>query len=121
MYRYYNPNPSKIHVGDCVIRALTVAIDGTWDEAFMALMVKEYQFKDMPSSNAVWGSLLTDMGYDRYMMADFISVREFAEHNQKGTYILATGTHVLALVNGEYLDTWDSGDEIPIYFFTKEE
>ena len=121
MYRYYNPNPSKIHVGDCVIRALTIALDCSWDTAFMSLMVKAYQEKDMPSSNAVWGKLLMQHGYEHRLIDSFDNVREFAKLHPLGTYILATGTHVLATVNGDYLDTWDSGDEVPIYYFTKEE
>ena len=67
VYKYYNPNPEKNHVGDCVVRALTVAFDDTWDNAFVRLMAKAYELKDMPSSNSVWGSLLTDHGFKAYM------------------------------------------------------
>ena len=42
MYVYYNPNPEQNHVGDCVVRALTVALDDTWDNAFIRLMEKKY-------------------------------------------------------------------------------
>ena len=41
--------------------------------------------------------------------------------NPEGKYLLATGTHVVTVIDGDYYDTWDSGDEIPIYYFTKEE
>lgn len=27
---YYNPNPKGNHIGDCVIRALTIALDCNW-------------------------------------------------------------------------------------------
>ena len=37
--------------------------------------------------------------------------------NPYGRYILATGEHVVAIENGDYYDTWDSGDEIPIYYW----
>lgn len=28
---YYNPNPQDLHVGDCVIRAVSKATDLTWE------------------------------------------------------------------------------------------
>jgi len=34
--------------------------------------------------------------------------------------ILATGTHVIAVGDGNYYDTWDSGQEVPIYYWRKE-
>ena len=39
----------------------------------------------------------------------------------KGTYVLGTGNHVVAVVNGDYYDMWDSGDEIPAYVWYKKE
>ena len=36
-----------------------------------------------------------------------------------GTYILAMATHVVAVVDGDWLDTWDSGDETPLYYWQK--
>ena len=35
-------------------------------------------------------------------------------------YILGTGTHTVAVKHGNYYDTWDSGSEIPIFFWKKE-
>lgn len=123
MYVYYNPNPERNHVGDCVIRALTKALDMSWDDAYITLMVHAYKQKDMPSSNSVWGSLLTSYGYNSYMApvpCDLcMSVREFSNKHVDGTYILATGSHVVTLDNGDYFDSWDSGDETVVYYFTR--
>lgn len=78
---------------------------------------------DLPSSNAVWGSYLYLQGYDKHMIFNrrdhIMTVREFAEHHPKGTYLLATGSHVVTVKNGDYYDTWDSGDEIPIYYWER--
>jgi hypothetical protein len=48
-----------------------------------------------------------------------ITVREFSERYPNGKYLLATGDHVVALINGTYFDTFDSGDEIISYYFTQ--
>lgn len=124
-WQYYNPNPKANLVGDCVIRALTLACDLTWDKTYLELSSQGYLLKDMPSSNTVWGIYLKHKGFKRYIIPDSCpdcySVREFCYDNPKGLFVLATGTHVVTCIDGNYYDTWDSGNEIPIYYFKKED
>ena len=49
------------------------------------------------------------------------TVAAFADEHMQGTYVLALSGHVVAVVNGDYYDTWDSGDEVPVYYFEKRE
>lgn len=49
-----------------------------------------------------------------------ITVKDFCKENPIGTYILAISGHVVAVIDGDYFDTWDSGEEIPIYYWKKE-
>ena len=51
---------------------------------------------------------------------DYYTVQDFCIDHPKGTYVLGTGTHAVAVVDGYYYDAWDSGKEIPIYYFSKE-
>lgn len=124
MFVEVNANPYKKSVGDCVIRAISVAENKEWDDIFLELMLKSYVMKDIPSSNEVWGSYLKDIGYSRYIIPntcpDCYTIKDFAKDNPVGKYILATGTHVIAVIDGNYIDTWDSGNEVPIYYFEKE-
>lgn len=80
--------------------------------------------KDMPSSNAVWGEYLKRNGFTRHIIPDTCpscyTVGAFCEDHPYGAYMLATGTHVVAVIDGNYIDTWDSGNEIPIYYWKKE-
>lgn len=125
MYKFYNPNPSLDLVGDCVIRALSLAVNLEWKKVYLELAVKGYELGDMPSSNAVWGSYLKSKGFRRHIIPnqcpDCYNVSDFAYDHPKGTYVLATGTHAVTCIDGIYYDTWDSGKEIPIYYWTKEE
>lgn len=119
-----NPNPANRLTGDCVIRAISIAENREWDDAFVELMLKSFDMKDIPSSNSVWSSYLHDIGYSRYIIPDACpdcyTVEQFTVDNPQGTFILATGTHVIAVIDGDYYDTWDSGNEVPIYYFVKE-
>ena len=44
---------------------------------------------------------------------------QFSYDHPEGEYILGTGNHVVTVINGDYYDTWDSGNEIPIYYFER--
>ena len=119
-YITVNPNPKRKSVGDCVVRALCVATDQDWDTVFLALCVKGYIEKDMPSSNEIWGSYLRENGFTRGIIPntcpDCYTVNDFIKDHPTGTFVLGTGTHAIAVKEGQYYDTGDSGDE-PIFYF----
>ena len=125
MFVFSNPNPAKNLVGDCVIRGISILTDKSWEYTYMELLVQGYEMFDMPSSNAVWGEYLRTQGYIKKIIPNTCpncyTVKDFCIDNPQGRYLLATGSHVIAVINGDYYDTWDSGDEVPIYFFTKED
>lgn len=125
MFIEMNANPHRKIVGDCVIRAISIAENAEWDDTFLDLMAKSFQMKDIPSANDVWGAYLKDLGYSRYIIPNTCpacySIRDFANDNPVGKFILATGSHVVPVINGNYIDTWDSGGETAIYYFEKEE
>ena len=123
MYINYNPNPYGARTNDCVIRALAKATGKDWYEVYIDLFVKGLEMGDMLASNAVWGSYLKDQGYRMESIPDTCpdcyTVKEFANDHSAGSYILGTGSHAVAVIDGDYFDTWDSGDEIPIYYFRR--
>lgn len=123
MYIYKNKNPNGAHVGDCVIRAISEVMDTTWDKAYLDLVIQGYIMRDMPSSNNVWGAYLRSRGFTMEPIPntcpDCYTVSDFTRDNPIGIFVLATGSHVIAVKNGDYYDTWDSGDEMPIYFWRK--
>lgn len=124
MWIRYNPSPIRARVGDCVIRAISKVLDLSWDKVFILIVVKAYQMYDMPSSNAVWGEVLRDHGFTRHVIPDTCpkcySIQEFCQDNPTGVFVLGTGNHVVAVIDGKYYDSWDSGNEIPIYYWSKE-
>jgi hypothetical protein len=79
----------------------------------------------MPSANHVWGKYLRNKGFERKVIPDSCpdcyTVKDFCDDHPKGTYILAISGHVVTVIDGAYYDTWDSGDEIPIYYWQRKE
>lgn len=120
---FYNPNPQNKLVGDCVIRAIAKLTDKTWEDAYMDVTLQGYMMKDMPSSNHVWGTYLRENGFIQHIIPDSCpdcyTVQDFCNEHPVGKYLLAIGSHVVAVQDGNYFDTWDSGDELPIYYWQK--
>ena len=129
MWLKYDPNPvpSRRKRGDCVIRALTIATDKSWDTIYWELCHLGRQFGNWGKDNVVWRQYLRDHGYLQYSVPNTCpvcyTVRDFCRDHPRGIYIVCTGLndgdHVVAIQNGSYYDSWDSGDEVPVYFFVR--
>lgn len=122
-WRMYNPNPSNNRVGDCTVRAISKAMGQSWEQTYAGLTAYGFMMRDMPSANNVWGKYLKKNGFCRYLVndngEDYYTVNDFCRDNPKGTYILAIDGHVVCVVDGYYYDSWDSGNEEPIYYWMK--
>lgn len=120
----YNPNRFEKNVGDCVVRAVSKALDVSWETAYVMLCVEGFLLADLPSSNAIWSSLLKKKGFKRHTIEecpDCYDVENFCEEHKKGIFVLGTGSHAVTVIDGNYFDAWNSGKENPLYYFSKEE
>lgn len=118
----YNANPQHKRVGDCTVRAISTALNQSWQKTYTDLMLEGSILCDMPSANHVWGSYLRNKGFRRKIIPDTYpidyTVEDFANDHPNGTYILALPSHIVAIIAGNLYDTWNSSDEIPIYYWT---
>jgi hypothetical protein len=125
MFKYFNPNPMNKRVGDCVIRAISKALDWEWNDTYTALCLQGYVMSDLPSSNQIWGAFLRKQGFIRQVIPnecpDCYTVEDFCKDHPTGIYVLGTGSHAVAVVDGFYYDAWESGREQPIYYYEKGE
>ena len=105
-YIKFSNNPYNRNTGDCVIRALSVALKKTWDDTFWELAGKAYEMGDVLASNSVWGEYLRDIGFARRVIPnscpECYSVAEFAlDHPYvSSTTIIISNTIYGASVSG---------------------
>lgn len=117
----FNENPVARNVGDCAVRAVSVALGVDWETAYAILCANGYRMADMPSSNSVIAATLREYGFNRAVIPNecpnCYTVGDFADENPVGVYVLGTGNHVVAVVDGNVVDSWDSREEIPQYYW----
>jgi hypothetical protein len=124
-WKQCNFNPLGKQVGDCTVRAVAKATDQTWEDAYSGIAFQGFLMCDMPSANNVWGAYLKRKGFRRRMIPDSCpdcyTVEDFCRDHPIGTFIVALHGHVIAVKDGDYYDTWQSGNETPLYYFEREE
>ena len=124
MWKEFNPNPLGRKTDDCTIRAISKALNLDWDKAYALLATYGLRHKDMMHKNYVWGDLLEDYGFKKIPIPDTcpkcMTVAQFAAQNNKGLYVLGTGSHVVTVINGDWYDAGDSGAEVPIIVYWRD-
>lgn len=116
-----NPNPLGKQTGDCVVRAIAIATGRSWRNVYRDLCEVGEIECELPNSNFIWGTYLKDMGAEQFLLPEAcpkcITVRAFSEKYPDGTYVIGTGSHAVAVMGGDWYDSWDSGNEVPTYFW----
>ena len=121
MFVRCNPNPVGRETGDCVVRAVAIATDQSWREAYWELCRLGGIHGDLPNSNMIWGMYLKEIGGKQFLLPescpDCITVRAFCERYPVGVYVIGTGDHAVACIDGDWYDIYDSGGMTPTYFW----
>lgn len=124
MYIYYNLNPIGLDTGDCVIRGISLLMNQSWGWTYFMVCLQGFLLYMMPATNEVWSHYLYNTGYRRRAIKntcpDCYTVRDFCHDFPYGRYLLALNGHVVAVIDGSYFDTWDSGNETVLYYWRKE-
>ena len=125
MWIKFNPNPCGRNVEDCTIRALCAALEISWDEGHDLLAEASKAMCDMQHSSAALGAILRRNGFYRHAIPndvpDDYTAQEFAYDHPRGVYVLGFGGHVATAIDGDIYDSWDSRNEIPMYYWSKEQ
>jgi hypothetical protein len=109
MYRYYNANTQGNFVNDCVIRAISVAENMTWEETYddlsriakkNGILLDDVNFIDP----------LLDYRYDRIPLPYNMFVEDFVASHPKGVYLITMLGHITVVRDGIIYDTFDCRD-----------
>lgn len=125
MWVKFNNNPAQRMVGDCAVRAVSVALGVDWETAYNLIADAGFNMADMPSSDSVWGAVLRQNGFYRKSIPDSCpdcyTAADFAADHPRGVYVLGFGGHVATIVDGNLYDAWDSSQEIPQFVWYRKE
>lgn len=96
MWKKFNNNPAGRNVGDCAVRAISVALSGA--------VLRKHGFirESLPDS-----------------CPDCYSAEDFCMEHPNGIYVLGFGGHVATVVDGCIYDSWDSSHEIPQFVWRR--
>ena len=124
--KYYNPNPLKKEVGDCVVRAICAAEDAIWDNVYRELCDIGFELKALPDDNEVYREYLNRHGYVRTPISNKKgskrpTVNQMATRSKKeGCFICEVANHLVTVKDGYILDIYDSGESCLYGYLSKE-
>lgn len=114
----FNPNPKGRKIGDCTLRAYCAAFNIEWEEAFD--IASEIAKENSSLIEYVSDKVIREhYGYEvdpdynkkKVKAKDRMTVNDFAVTHPYGIYILGVRKHLVTVKDGEYWDSWDSGDK----------
>lgn len=125
MWTEFNNNPVGRSVGDCAVRAVSAALDTDWETAYVMMCINGFLMGDMPSADAVWGAVLRQNGFYKSAIPDecpdCYTAEMFCGDHPEGTFVLCFGGHAATVKDGALFDSWDSSEEIPVYYWHRKD
>lgn len=117
MWVYYNPNPKEKNTGDCAVRAISKALDVTWEKAKLLLDVYSMEEYEVETSDIVWGRILAENGFtmESVFCNDGCTLEGFCQRNPVGVFVVKLPNHVVCVKDGKAFDSWNSLAESPLY------
>lgn len=112
MFKYHNENPNNYHIPDCVIRAITLALNIPYYEVVMLLQINGDMYQCDCLNKLCYEKLLD---YD-YNLEHYISKNKTAEEVANDfcddILLLRMEGHISCSINGVIHDIWDCSNEI---------
>ena len=117
MFKYYNANPKNKNTDDCVIRAISTALDQPYNMTYKDLFDLSLSTGFILNERRNYSKYLESKGWKMQRQPRKINNkkytgREFCKKISDSERVFAhIGTgHVVAIVNKKVLDTWDSSN-----------
>ena len=112
MWEMYEPNPVRTGAVDCATRAISKALNVSWEKAYVMLSVNGFIMGNDPAGDEIWGSVLRQHGFTRHIVPDTCpdcyTVEQFAADHPEGTFVVKSENHVATIQNGTLFDSCSS-------------
>lgn len=113
-YINFNANPKNRKTGDCVIRAISLALNKSWADTYREMTEHCIPKGYMLNYKDGYKSYLKKLGYEMLKMPKRFdntryTVKEFADElaEENSIYILSIANHVTVIKNKDLYDIWD--------------
>ena len=107
---YWNENPNGEHIGDCVVRAITLATGLPYEDVEDKLWLTAELLGCVDICPFCYRNLLENVFQFREVNPNNMTIREFADTHSYGTYILRIPSHLTCIIDGDLYDIWDCRD-----------
>jgi hypothetical protein len=111
-YKYYNRNPERIHLKDCVCRAISTATGLAYEATYNLLDLTASEFSCETLCVCCYHHLLEGILCYHRVDCDFKqTVEEVSRQYPNNNLIIRVDRHLTSSVNGVILDIWDCSQE----------
>lgn len=111
MFKYYNVNPEGKSTGDCVIRAICLALNEDYFEVLEELVKNSKYFNCDTLVKECYSKMLDNSGFRKYDGGGR-TVAEIAESFPEDKLIIRIEGHLTCSLYGDIYDIWNPSDEI---------
>ena len=117
MYKYYNNNPDNEKLSDCVIRAMTLALDIDYYDIVSLLYENGEKYKCHPLSVDCYGKLLDEYFGLKHYTGYGKTIGEISKEFKDNILLVRTNGHLTTSMYGNICDIWDCSDKIATDFW----
>ena len=112
-YKYYNRNPKRLHLQDCVCRAISTATNLCYEAVNNLLELTANEYGCDKLCLCCYNNLLEDiLCYHREDVYFEMNVNDIARKFPRNRVIIRVKEHLTTSINGTILDIWDCSDEL---------
>lgn len=112
-YKYYNRNPDRVHLKDCVCRAISTATGLQYTAIEKLLELSATACKCEPLNVDCYKNLLEGVfNLPRFDCGFTKTVKDVAEEHPLDKVIIRVDQHLTSALYGVVLDIWDCSDEL---------
>ena len=112
-YKFLNINPIGNIEGDCVCRAISLALNEDYYKIKEKITLVGELFECDFLCVCCYKFLLDEVyGLDRLEEVKGMTIEEFTDKFPNGIYIIRIEGHLTCVIDNELLDIWDCKDEI---------